>query len=191
MTGSLADVMALIDAANAADPTLADDGKGSVRPAALLYGERMSATLDAFQPDAGHCLKIACRAQHLERWKLPRADYPMTKPGYHAWRNEQKRRHGERAGELTRQSGFGEEDIARVRVLIGKEGIKRDTEVQALEDVACLVFLQWYAMDFAAGREPDELKSIMVKTLAKMSEKGRAYAATLPLPQPLRDLAGF
>ena len=191
MTASLADVMALIDAANAADPTLADDGTGTMRPAALLYGERMSATLEAFQPDAGQCLQIACRAQHLERWRLPRADYPMTKPGYHAWRNEQKRRHGERAGELMRHAGYGEDDIARVRVLIGKEGIKRDADVQALEDVACLVFLQWHAMDFAAGREAEELKSIMAKTLAKMSEKGRAHAATLALPQPLRDLAGF
>lgn len=189
--GDLTTVLVLVDAANAADPTLTDDGTGIMRPAALLYGERMSATLDDFQPDAGPCLTIACRAQHLERWKLPRADYPMTKPGYHAWRNEQKRRHGERAGELMRQSGFGEDDITRVRVLIGKEGIKRDAEVQVLEDVACLVFLQWYAMDFAAGRETDELKSIMAKTLAKMSEKGRAHAATLHLPQPLRKLAGF
>ena len=42
---------------------------------------------------------------------------------------------------------------------------------------------------FAAGRDEMELKAIMAKTLAKMSEKGRAAARSLDLPQALRDLA--
>lgn len=189
--GDLATVFRLIDEANAADPALEADEAGNARPAALLYGERMSAALDGFQPDAPETLRIACRAQHLERWKLPRAEYPMTKPGYHAWRNEQKRRHGVRAGELMAEAGYGRDDIARVAVLIGKEGIKRDGDVQTLEDVACLVFLAHHAIPFAAGRDEMELKAIMAKTLAKMSEKGRAAARSLDLPQALRDLAGF
>ena len=104
--GDLATVFRLIDEANAADPALEADEAGNARPAALLYGERMSAALDGFQPDAPETLRIACRAQHLERWKLPRAEYPMTKPGYHAWRNEQKRRHGVRAGDRVWVSGM-------------------------------------------------------------------------------------
>ena len=187
----LATIFRLIDEANAADPGFEDDGSGAHRPAALLYGERMSTTLDSFAPYASDVLRIACRAQHLERWRLPRSDYPMTKPGYHAWRNEQKRRHGERAGELMRKAGYGDNEIARVRALIGKEGIKRDAEVQTLEDVACLVFLKHYAMAFAEGREAAELKAIIAKTLAKMSAGGRAAAKALDLPRVLRDLAGF
>ena len=46
MTDRLARALALIDVANAADPAQ-EDG----RPAALLYGERMSAELDRLFPD--------------------------------------------------------------------------------------------------------------------------------------------
>jgi hypothetical protein len=70
----------LIDAANAADPTL-ENGQ----PAALLYGERMSAEAGRLFPDASDVLRIAARGQHVERWLLKRADYPEGKEGYHAW----------------------------------------------------------------------------------------------------------
>lgn len=188
MTARLDTVLGLIDEANSADPTRTEAG-GNTVAAELLYGQRMSAFLDQFMPEASEHLKIACRAQHLERWKLPRSDYPMTRAGYHAWRNEQKRRHGERVSELMAQAGYDEDDRARVASLVRKEGLKRDAETQTLEDVVCLVFLQYYAVDFAAGRETGQIIDIIRKTWRKMSADGQQAALALDLDPALASLA--
>ena len=107
MSDRLARVLAAIDAANAADPKI-EDGQ----PAARLYGERMSAMLAGSRPDAPELLKIAARGQHIARWTLPRADYPMTRPGYYAWRNAAKKMHAERVGALMAEAGYSGEEIA-------------------------------------------------------------------------------
>lgn len=172
--------IAMIDAANAHDPKL-DDG----RPEALLYGERMSAELALLVPDPSEILAIAARGQHVERWKLLRADFPEGKEGYHAWRREQGRRHGMRVAGIMADAGYGPQDCDRVGVLLRKEGIKRDEEVQALEDVICFTFLRWYFAPFAAARTPEELPGIVHKTARKMSAAARARALTeFALPEP-------
>lgn len=187
MTEHLPKILSLIDAANARDPN-GIEVDGETRPAELVYGERMSARLAAFLPGAGEHLQIACRAQHLERWTLPRASYPMDLTGYHRWRNEQKRRHAARVRELMLEAGYDEADCARVEGLVRKKDLKRDPEAQALEDVACLVFLQYYAADFAVGREEDHLVEIVRKTWNKMSPAGQEAALALDLPEGVSAL---
>ncbi|MFN6925653.1 MAG: DUF4202 domain-containing protein [Tabrizicola sp.] len=181
MTDRLTRVIALIDTANGADPTQ-EDGL----PAALLYGRRMTAELDRIFPDASDILRIAARGQHVERWLLPRKDYPEGKEGYLAWRREQARRHADRVGGIMAEAGYGPDDCARAGVLLRKEGLKRDPEVQALEDVICFTFLRWYFQPFAATRDPAEILDIVTKTARKMSATGRARAlAEFALPEPL------
>ncbi len=171
--------LAAIDAANSADP------KGE----ALIYGERMSAELSRLFPDADDVLRIAARGQHVERWLLPRSAYPEGKEGYFAWRREQGRRHAERVAGIMAAAGYGPEDCARVGVLLRKEGIKRDAQVQALEDVICFTFLRWYLADFAAGKDPAAVADILSKTARKMSAEGRARAlAEFDLPPDLAAL---
>lgn len=178
--GALARALAMIDTANAADPTL-EDG----RPAALLYGERMTVEVNRLFPEASDVLQIAARGQHVERWLLPRADFPEGKEGYHAWRREQGRRHAERVAGIMAEAGFGPEDCARVGVLLRKEGIKRDPEVQALEDVICFTFLRWYFSPFAGTRSAESLLDIVAKTARKMSDAARLRAlAEFDLPEP-------
>lgn len=175
MMGNLTAALAAIDAANAADP------KGE----ALIYGERMSTELTRLFPAASDVLAIAARGQHVERWLLPRSDYPEGKEGYHAWRREQGRRHGERVAGIMAAAGYSPAECDRVGVLLRKEGIKRDAEVQALEDVICFTFLRWYFSPFAEGREPGALLDIVEKTARKMSAEGRARAlAEFALPEP-------
>jgi hypothetical protein len=178
------DVLQRIDAANAADPEIEMDG-GTPCPAALLYGRRMSAELVRFCPDASEHLRIAARGQHIERWKLTRASYPEGREGYLAWRRDQGRYHAERVAGLMGQAGYGLDDCDRVARIIRKEGIKRDADVQALEDVACLVFLRWYAAEFAGGRDPEQVYRIVAKTARKMSAEGRVFARRLDLPAEL------
>lgn len=178
----LAAVLGAIDSANAADPTL-EEG----RPAALLYGERMSAELARQVPDAPDLLRIAARGQHVERWLLPRAAYPEGKAGYLDWRREQGRRHAERVAGMMADAGYDAAAQARIGVLLRKEGIKRDPEVQALEDVICFVFLRHYFAAFAA-KHGDDLRGIVTKTARKMSAPARLRAlAEFDLPEDLAD----
>ena len=91
-------VLAAIDAANAAVPNSEPDG----RPAALVYGERMSEELARRSPHASEHLQIAARGQHVERWKIARSDYPDGRAGYLQWRTDEARAHAERVTGLWR-----------------------------------------------------------------------------------------
>jgi hypothetical protein len=178
---TLATTLAAIDAANRADPSL-EDGQ----PAALLYGERMSAELARQFPEASEVLQIAARGQHVERWQVPRSDYPEGRVGYLTWRRDLGRRHGARLADLMAQAGYGPADQDRVQVLLRKEGIKRDPEVQALEDVICFVFLRHYFTAFAAKHPAEEIQKIVEKTAQKMSSEGRVRVlAEFALPPAL------
>jgi hypothetical protein len=181
MTDRLTRALALIDSANRADPTL-EDGQ----PAALLYGQRMTAELSRLFPDASDILRIAARGQHVERWLLPRKDYPEGKEGYLDWRREQARRHADRVGGMMAEAGYDPQDRDRIGILLRKEGIKRDAEVQALEDVICFTFLRWYFQPFAAAHDPAKVADIVQKTARKMSPEGRARVLDeFPLPDSL------
>lgn len=178
MTDRLQRALDLIDTANAADP------KGE----ALAYGQRMTDELSRLFPDASDVLQIAARGQHVERWLLPRSDYPDGKAGYLAWRREQARRHALRVAGIMAEAGYPTADCDRVGTLLRKEGLKRDPEVQALEDVICFVFLRWYFADFAAKHDPVQVLDIVQKTARKMSDSGRARVLTeFNLPTPLAD----
>lgn len=184
MSDRLALAFAAIDAANSADPTL-ENGQ----PAALLYGHRMTAEVAPLFPGASDILKIAARGQHIERWLLPRTDYPDGLPGYLEWRREQARRHAARIGQIMLDAGYSSVDADRVGVLLRKEGIKRDADVQALEDVICFAFLRHYFADFAVDKEPEHLLKIVQKTARKMSVEGRAKALEeFRLPEPFAAL---
>ena len=190
MTGAdserFARAIARFDAANGEDPNRESDG-GGVRPKELLYAERMTAMLARFAPQASDPLRLAARCQHIQRWKIPRADYPMTRAGYQQWRLRLRDFHAEVTGAILRDAGYDDATIARVRSLIRKEGLKTDAEAQTLEDVVDLVFLESYLADFVAGHPGyDETKfvDILQKTGRKMSARGRAAALTLIAPPP-------
>ena len=178
-------VLGAIDAANSGDPTL-EDGQ----PAALLYGRRMSARLAVFAPQAGELLQIAVRGQHIERWAIPRAEYPMDKPGYFRWRNALKARHAQRLAEIMSEAGFPAEDAERVGQIVRKERIKADAEAQTLEDVACLVFLEFYSAPFMAKHDEAKCVDIVRKTWAKMSGAGHAAALRLTLAPEVGAIVG-
>lgn len=172
---------AAIDEANGADPNR-EDGE----PAALLYGLRMSEELARLFPDAGDPLKIAARGQHIERWIKPRTTYPEGKAGYHSWRRDLARHHAERVGGIMAAAGYSPDEIEAAAKMLRKEGIKRDADVQALEDVICFVFLKWYFAPFAARHADEKVLDIVQKTARKMSASGRARVlAEFDLPDPL------
>lgn len=187
MTARLTDVLAAIDAANACDPNLEPGTDGCAHPAALVYGRRMSATLGRFAPDASDALRIAVRGQHIERWTRPRADYPAGRAGYLQWRRDAAVFHATRVTALMAAAGMDDAQQARVTALIRKLGLKTDAEAQTLEDVACLVFFEHYALPFAAKHTAEDVARIVDKTAAKMSAHGRQAALHLALPDAIKS----
>jgi len=183
--------IARVDAANADDPNRASVA-GHERPEELLYAERLTAMLARFAPDAAEALRLAARCQHIQRWKIPRSDYPMTRAGYHQWRTRLREFHADLAATILRDAGYDDTMIVRVRSLIRKVAIKADLEAQALEDVVALVFLESYLDDFVARHgDYDEAKftDILTKTAKKMSVRGREAALTMiALPAALEPV---
>ncbi len=178
-------VLVAIDAANAKDPNQVQLASGA-RPAELLYGERMSRALGLLYPEASEELQIAARGQHIERWTSPRNDFPQGREGYLRWRTALKAYHARRVAEIMTQCGYGEAAANRVGDLIRKRRLKQDPEVQALEDVVCVVFLEDYFADFARQHEEEKVLGILRKTWAKMSPIGQGAALDLKLSQAAR-----
>jgi len=183
----LEQTLAAIDAANLQDPNL-ETIDGSAVAKEWIYSQRMSQHLAAFSPDAPELLQIACRAQHICRWKIPRSEYPMDRAGYKKWRTELAKMHGDLTGRLMLEQGYGAAEIERVKDLLLKRGLKRDQDVQTLEDVVCLVFIEYYLEDFAAKHDEDKLIDIIRKTWNKMSDPGHQAALKLPLSESMLNL---
>jgi hypothetical protein len=177
--------LARIDATNAEDPNLETEN-GAARPKELLYAERMSACLARLLPDASEALRLACRCQHLRRWEIPRASYPVDRKGYLQWRTALGRFHAETAGRILRETGYDDATVARVASLVRKERRTTDAETQALEDVAALVFLEHYFAQFAEKHDDEKLAGIVKKTWQKMSPHGHEAAAALAATLPPR-----
>ncbi len=180
MSERLLKTYGLIDAANAKDPA----------GLAEAYGRRMTEALERFAPGAPETLRIAARAQHIERWTIPRNSYPEGRIPYLTWRKELQKLHARRAGEIMAACGYGEEEIARTGSLLRKERLKQDADAQTLEDVICLVFLQYESDAFIAKHEDGKVRDILGKTAKKMSARGLAAAAALPMGERLGRLLG-
>ena len=179
--------IARFDAANAEDPNK-EVVDGVAHPKELLYAQHMSNRLGQFAPHASEALKLAARCQHIRRWTIPRSDYPMDRAGYKRWRTELAQFHAATAAEILDEVGYDIETIERVKMLLQKKHLKRDTEVQTLEDVICLVFLEHYFAAFAHKHSEDKLIDILRKSWKKMSADGHAAALALQLPPGLGTL---
>lgn len=186
---ALEQVLQAIDNCNEQDPNKVSHNGAEIAKE-LLYSQRMSTTLANFAADASEHLRIAARAQHIQRWTLPRSDYPMDRAGYKQWRTTLGKFHADTTAALMAAAGYAQADQDRVRFLLQKKSLKTDPEVQTLEDVICLVFIEHYLSEFAAKHAEDKVLDIIRKTWPKMSDAGHAAALQLPLSPALLALVG-
>ncbi len=184
--------IAAFDQANAEDPNkeMAD---GKEYPKELLYAERMSEMQERYAPEASEAVKLAVRAQHIQRRKIPRSDYPMNRQGYLQWRTGLYKFHAETAGRIMQEVGYDDAMVERVKTIVSKKGLKVNPETQLMEDVADLVFIEHYMVGFAVQHpEYDEAKWIQIirKTWQKMSPSAHefALAGKIKLPETLVPL---
>jgi hypothetical protein len=166
---------AWIDAENAQDPNI-EIYQSISYPKELLYSNRMYERLLSFEPNASEAIQIASKAQHICRWKVARESYPMDRVGYLKWREDLKKFHAATTAVILEKAGYDGEFIARVSFLIEKKLLKKDKETQLLEDVICLVFLDYYLDPFVHKHDTEKLKNIILKTWNKMSETGHQEA---------------
>ncbi len=169
-----------IDQANAQDPHK-EIFQEKEYPKELLYSLRMSAWMDKLRPEASEILKLAARAQHIQRWEVPRSSYSMDRAGYLKWRTFLYSYHAEKASEILREAGYDEETIQKVNTLLLKQNIKTNPDMQLLEDVICLVFLENYFADFSKQHEEEKIVRIVQKTWKKMSDEGHRAALQIPM----------
>ena len=145
----------------------------------MLYGERMTAMLNEFDPKAPEEVQLAVRCQHICRWEIPRDSYEMNRIGYLLWRTELKKFHAEKAGEILKSVGYSDSVVEKVSFLLQKKQLKRNEDTQTVEDVICLVFLQYYFDAFIEKHAEEKIIDIIQKTWKKMSVKGHDKALQL------------
>jgi hypothetical protein len=187
MNARFEQAVALIDAENAKDPN-SDSLDGKPVPRELLYAQRLTNWILRLNPNASEALRLAARSQHICRWKIPRAQYPATRPGYHAWKNDLKKFHAEVTSSLLRSVGYDENMIARVHALNLKQGFPADAECRTLEDALCLMFLEFQFRELAQKSTPEKMINALRKSWGKMTAQAREAALTLPFSESERVL---
>ncbi len=179
--------LAALDALHAEDPR-STEVQGESLPRELWHGRRMSDWLQALQDSPDELVQLAVRGQHLQRWEVPRSDYPEGRVGYLTWRRDQGRRAGETTARLMIEAGYSAEQAEAVSRMIRKQGLGRDPGTQAVEDCACLVFLENYFADFSRKIDHAHLIRILRMTWKKMSPKAHELALGLPMSEEARAL---
>ena len=166
------------DEENARDPN-AETVSGGAHPRELAYARWLTDWVLKLCPDASEELRLAARCQHLCRWMIPRRSHPMTRAGYLQWREALKKFHAQKAGELLREAGYGEEVIRRVQDLNLKRNFPDDPESRVLEDALCLVFLEHQLAGLAAKTAEDKMITALQKAWKKMTPAAQAEAMKL------------
>jgi len=178
---------AAIDAANAADPTQVTV-RGAAHPLALVHGVLAAEWMADLHPQADEAWLLAARAHHLRRWELPRTGYPEGRAGYLRWKRDQRVRHARDVAVLLTDAGYDQATIATVQALVRRESLAASPGAQAVEDVACLVFLETQLADVAGKLSREHLTQVLRKSLAKMSPAAKEAAARIPLTDDQRAL---
>ena len=177
----------LIDRANAGDPVRIVV-QGEERQKELAHSELMTRWVEKLRPDAGDELLIAARAHHIRRWEIPRSSYPAGRKAYLQWRTALHRFHAEATGEILAEAGYEQDFIDRVGQIVRKHNLRRDAEVQTLEDALCMVFLETQLSDLRNEHGDEKVLEILVKTLRKMSGRAKELALELEMLSGDREL---
>lgn len=176
-----------IDAYNARDPHT-ENIDGSNTPKELVYGRRMSECLDQYAPDSPVYLKLAARSQHIGRWEIPRSSFPMDRKGYLQWRSAEKFHHCKVIEPILTEIGYDSDTIEKVKFLLLKKELTSNSDTQLLEDVVCLVFIQYYLDDFARQHEDDKVIDILRKTIKKITPRCVETASKLKVSSRVEKL---
>ena len=172
--------VAEIDRVNADDPHQIEV-RGVVRPKELGHADLASEWVARLDEQPSEALQLAARAHHLRRWSLPRNDYPEGRSGYLVWRQALKQQHADETAHILEACGYEASVIESVTRIILRKNLVQNPDAQTLEDALCLVFFETQLVELAGRLDPEKMRNVGIKTLRKMSSRGRALALELPL----------
>jgi len=179
--------MGAFDQYNSKDPNI-EILNGQPMPKELLYAQRMTQRLLLYEPDSSVYLQLAAHSQHIGRWEIARSSYPIDKKGYLQWRNKLKEHHAAITEHILKTCGYDESIIEKVKALLLKKNLTTNLDTQTLEDVICLVFLEYYVEEFAAKHADEKVIDILRKTIKKMSVKAIQSVEELPLSNKIKSM---
>lgn len=183
----LQQAFAKFDAYNATDPNQ-EEVEGKTYPKEVLYAKRMTKKLNDYAPNAPEYMQLAVRCQHIGRWEIARDSYPMDRAGYLMWRSQLKLHHTKIAEPILAECGYDEETINKVKALLLKKNLNQNSDTQLIEDVICLVFVEFYLDDFIQKHSEEKMIDILKKTLKKISPQGIEEALKISMTDQVKDL---
>lgn len=167
----------LFDTYNKQDPNRFS-WEGKDYPQEYFFAVKLHEWVLKLAREANEALLLASRSQHIGRWEIAREDYPADRDGYLKWRRELASFHADKASDIMKTVGYGEETISKTREIILKKKIKVNEDVQIMENALCLVFLAYqYETFFPLHRE--KIVNILKKSLLKMDASGHKFALSL------------
>ncbi len=183
----LQEAFAKFDAYNATDPNQ-EEVEGKTYPKEVLYSKRMTKKLNDYASNAPEYMQLAVRCQHIGRWEIARDAYPMDRAGYLMWRSQLKLHHTKIAEPILAAIGYDEETINKVKALLLKKNLNQNPDTQLIEDVICLVFVEFYLDDFIKKHSEEKMVDILKKTLKKISPHGIEEALKISMTDQVKDL---
>jgi len=162
--------VASFDTYNGNDPNREKTEDNDI-PKEFLYAVRMTSKLSHYAPDAPEHVQLAARCQHIGRWEISRNAYPMDRKGYLQWRSQLAIHHATIAERILHECEYDQDTIDKVKSLLQKKQLHQNPDTQLLEDVICLVFVEYYLDEFAHHHDDDKVIDILKKTLKKMSPR--------------------
>lgn len=174
---------------NAADPNK-EEYHGAIYSKECIYAERMTEKLFQFKPNPEEYLLLAARCQHIGRWEIPRQSYPMDRKGYLQWRSHLKMHHATIADRILKECEYDIDTIEKVKSLLLKKHLLQNPDTQLIEDVICLVFIEFYLDSFAGQHEEEKVIDIIKKTLKKMSLHAIDEALKIQVTDKVKELIG-
>jgi hypothetical protein len=113
----------------------------------------------------------------------------MDRKGYLQWRNQLKFHHSQIAEKILIECGYGNETIDQVKFLLQKKELhQHHPDTQLLEDVICLVFIEFYLEEFIAEHDEEKVVEILRKTMKKMSARAKGEALKIPVSDHVKEL---
>jgi hypothetical protein len=175
------------DQENSQDPNR-EAKDGAQLPREMVYAERLTDWVLRLKSKASEALLLAARSAHLCRWMIPRDSFPPDRSGYLRWRQELKKFHAAKVGQILREVGYEESEIAEVQGLVSKSAFPADPDSRILEDALCLVFLQWQFAGLAAKNSDEKMINAVQKTWKKMTPLAQDFALKLDYSPHEREI---
>lgn len=163
---------------------------GVTTTVSMDYHARVSAWVRRLDGGAPLATRLGALAQHVRRFEMPRDAQPAGPQGYKRWRAAAGLRHVEIARVELGRIGYDAATIEHACDIMLKKRLAHDPAAALLEDAVCVRFIEDELATFAAGRQPEAVRTIVAKTWAKMSAPGRGAAVGL-LPALPADLAAL